>query len=130
MGTYNLGGLICRVKIYFHAKSTDTPSEKMGDGAYLDGAGSNVAVMGHAGGERGAIVESEGGLVFGKLELLLESVDIFPVLEDFLLLVGEIGPLGHYKPLRLAMSQKEEVQALCRLRDTYLLRIWNSCGSL
>ena len=98
--------------------------------AYLDGAGGDVAVVGHASGERGAVVEGEGGLVFGQLELLVEGVDFLPEGEDALLFVGEIRPLGHYKPLRLQMSQREEVQPLRRRRDTYLMRIWNSCGSL
>ena len=49
--------------------------------------------MGESGGEGRAIVERVQGLALGQLELLLESVDLLPILQHFLFLLGEVGSL-------------------------------------
>ncbi len=51
--------------------------------------------MGQASGEWGSIVERELGLILSELELLLESVDVLPILENFLFFLGEVGSLGN-----------------------------------
>mmetsp|Transcript_8452 Transcript_8452/g.14176 ORF Transcript_8452/g.14176 Transcript_8452/m.14176 type:complete len:410 (-) Transcript_8452:186-1415(-) len=60
----------------------------------LDGSGGDVAVVGQSRGEGGPIIEGVGLPALGKLELLFEGVDLLPVLEDVLLLHGEVGSLG------------------------------------
>jgi hypothetical protein len=47
---------------------------------YLDGTGSDVAVMGQPSGEGRTIVESVLWHVLGQFELLLEGIDLFPIL--------------------------------------------------
>jgi len=56
-----------------------------------------MPVVGKPGGEGRAIVECVEGLTLRELELLLESVDVLPVLEHFLFLFGEVRSLGNYK---------------------------------
>lgn len=43
-----------------------------------------------------AIVESEHRAVFGEFDLLLEGVNLGPVVQHLDLVVGEGGPFGHY----------------------------------
>ena len=64
---------------------------------YLDGACGDVAIMRHSSGKWWAIIEGERWFVLGQFELLLECFDIFPVLEDFLFLLGEVRPFRHYR---------------------------------
>lgn len=64
---------------------------------YLDGTGSDVAVMRKTCCEWGSIIEGVLGLTLGELELLLESVNLLPVLKYFLLLSGEVGSLRDYR---------------------------------
>ena len=57
---------------------------------YLDGAGSNVAVVGEAGGEGRSVVEGELGLALALLQLLLKRVDFRPVRKHALFLSREV----------------------------------------
>lgn len=54
-----------------------------------------MTVVRESSGKRRSIVESELGLVFGELELLLEGIDVVPELENFLFLLGEVGSFGY-----------------------------------
>ena len=83
--------------------STQQPKQK----TYLDCAGGDVAVVGHAGSERGPIVKGEGGFVLRALELLVEGVNLIPVVQDTLFLSGEVGPLRHYNMRSDYESQRE-----------------------
>ncbi len=60
---------------------------------YLDSTSGNMPVVGKPGGEGRAIVECVEGLALGEFQLLLESVDLLPVFQDFLFLLGEVGSL-------------------------------------
>ena len=62
-------------------------------GTYLYCASGNVAVVGQPGCEGWPVVESEGWLIFGEFQLLVERVDFFPESENLLLLLGEVGSL-------------------------------------
>ena len=64
---------------------------------YFDSSCSNVAIMRQTSSEGWAIVESKGFLALGVLELLVESVNVCPELEHFLLLSWEVGPVGNLK---------------------------------
>lgn len=57
--------------------------------AHLDGSCEQVAVVRETGCERRSVVEGEPGLPLGLLERRLEGVDVAPVLEDDVLLLGE-----------------------------------------
>jgi len=92
-------------------------------GSYLDGASSDVTVMGQSSGEGGTVVEGEGRLALGELELFVEGVDFLPVGEDFFFLLGEVWPFRHY-------NNKARSDIVRDGRSTYRWRILNSCGSL
>ena len=62
---------------------------------YLDGSGSDVAVVGKSSREGRAIVERVRLLALGSPHLLLEGVDVLPVLENRLLLLGEVRSVGN-----------------------------------
>ena len=47
---------------------------------YLDGSGSDVTVVRQTGGEGGTVIERVEGLALGELKLLLESVNLLPIL--------------------------------------------------
>ena len=64
---------------------------------YLDGSSGDMAVVRKSCGEGRAIVECVEGLALGELELLLESVDLLPILEHLLFLFGEVRSLGNYE---------------------------------
>jgi len=55
-----------------------------------------MAVVRKSCSEGRTIVECVEGLALRELELLLESVDVLPVLENFLFLFGEVRSLGNY----------------------------------
>jgi len=63
---------------------------------YLNGTGSNMTIVRKTSGEGRSIVECVQGLALSELELLLESVDVLPVLKYLLFLLGEVGSLGNY----------------------------------
>jgi hypothetical protein len=46
-------------------------------------------------GERRPVIECIEGFALGELELLLEGVDVLPVLENFLFLLGEVRSFGN-----------------------------------
>ena len=56
-----------------------------------------MAVMRETCSEWGPIVESVGLLAFRPSHLLVEGVDLLPVLEDFLFLLRKIWPFRHCK---------------------------------
>lgn len=60
-----------------------------GSRPHLDGPCEQVAVVRQTGRERRSVVEGEPGLALGLLERRLEGVDVAPVLEDDVLLLGE-----------------------------------------
>lgn len=62
----------------------------------LDGAGEDVAVVGEAGGEGRAVVEDVFRHGFRPFELILKGLDVFPHLDDLLLLLweGEVLPFA------------------------------------
>ena len=62
---------------------------------YLDSSGSDVAVVREPSGEGGSIVEGVFLLALRELELLVECVNVVPVLENLDLLVGEAGLVGN-----------------------------------
>jgi hypothetical protein len=64
---------------------------------YLDGSSGDMAVVRKSCSEGRAIIECVEGLALGELELLLECVDLLPILEHFLFLLGEVRSLGNYK---------------------------------
>ena len=55
-----------------------------------------MAVVRKSSSEGRAVVECVEGFALGELELLLESVDLFPILKHFLFLFGEVRSLGNY----------------------------------
>jgi hypothetical protein len=59
----------------------------------LDGAGSDVAVVGRSGGEGRAVVEGVGRQMLCLLELLLEGANRVPIFESLLFLLREVNPL-------------------------------------
>ena len=63
---------------------------------YLDCAGSDVSVVGQAGGKWWTIIEGELRLALGELKLLVEGIDLLPVSQHFFFLLREIWPFGHY----------------------------------
>ena len=63
--------------------------------------------MRHSRAKRGPIVKGEGGFVLRALELLVEGVNLIPVVQDTLFLSGEVGPLGHYSMQSDYESQRE-----------------------
>ena len=64
---------------------------------YLDSTSGNMTVVGKTGGKGRAIVECVQGFALGEFQLLLECVDLLPILEHFLFLLGEVRSLGNYK---------------------------------
>lgn len=73
---------------------------------YLDCAGSNVTVVGKTRGKGRAIIESVLGLPLGKFKLLLEGIDLLPILKDLLLLLREVRSLGNYIQMISIMAGK------------------------
>ena len=67
----------------------------------LDGGGEQVAVMGEAGREGRAIVESVEGVSLGQLDLRLKGLDLAPSLDGVFLFLGEIDRHGG-RTLRVA----------------------------
>jgi len=65
-------------------------------GTYFDCASGNVAIVGQPGGKRGPVVESEGWLVLGEFQLLVERVNFFPESEHLFLFLREVGSLRDY----------------------------------
>lgn len=54
-----------------------------------------MTVMRKTSGKGRSIVECVLRLALGKLELLLEGVDLLPILKNLLFLLGEVGSLGN-----------------------------------
>lgn len=65
--------------------------------------------MGEARGEGRAIIERVQRLALSHLKLLLEGVDLIPVLEDFLFFLGEIGSLRDYSKLSVSTFESFDV---------------------
>ncbi len=53
-----------------------------------------MTIMREAGGKGRAVVECVQGFALGELQLLMESVDLLPIFQDFLFFFGEVGSLG------------------------------------
>jgi hypothetical protein len=66
------------------------------DLTYLDGTSSNMTIVRKAGGKGRSIVESVQRLALCEFKLLLESIDVLPVLKHLLFLIGEVRSLGNY----------------------------------
>jgi hypothetical protein len=64
------------------------------DFTYLDGASSDVTVVGKSSGEGRPIVESVGFLAFSHFHLFLEGLDLVPVAENVFFFLREVGSLG------------------------------------
>jgi hypothetical protein len=56
-----------------------------------------MTIMRQTSSERWSIIKGEGRFALGQFKLLLESLNLFPVLEDFFFFLGEVGPFRHYK---------------------------------
>jgi len=70
---------------------------------YLDSTSGNVTIVRKTSCEGRSIVECVEGLTFCELELLLESIDVLPVLKYLFFLFREVGSLGDYR-LRVRIS--------------------------
>lgn len=59
----------------------------------LQGASQNVTIVGQAGGKRRSIIEDILWLALSEPQLLLESIQAVPKVQDLLLLLGEAATL-------------------------------------
>ena len=74
----------------------------------LNSTSGDVAVVRQTRGKRRAIVESGLLLAFRHLQLLLESIDLFPVSENFLFFFREIRSLGNYEKNNVSISTNQK----------------------
>jgi hypothetical protein len=58
----------------------------------LNGSSCNMTIMRSSCSEWWSIIKSIGRKVFGLFKLLLEGIDLIPIFENFLLLLGEVDP--------------------------------------
>lgn len=63
---------------------------------YLNGTSSNMTIVRESSCERRAVIECVKGFALCQLKLLLESVNLLPILKYLLFLFREVRSLGNY----------------------------------
>jgi hypothetical protein len=74
---------------------------------YLNSTSCNMTIMGETSSEGRSIIESILWFSLCHLKLTFESVDLIPILKNFLFLLWEVWPFRHYK-LKIGKLQRNK----------------------
>ncbi len=100
-------------------KSSFILIEIFNSSTYLDGSGSDVTIVRKTSSKGRAIVECILGLSLCEFELLLEGLDLLPILKNFLFFFGEVRSLRDYYSNKIYEDHVIDKSIFSRKISTY-----------